>query len=141
MAASTITIWAVSSSPKPDSACTPTIRQMPAIPATTPSSFRDVTASWRVMASVRKNVNIGAVELRMVATPASSVRDPQATIVHGMTLLRQAWNRSRRQVVASMGIRTPRQRMIASSSNPAISVRHAIRVIGGMVATPTRMKV
>ena len=112
MAASTIAIWAVSSSPKPDSACTPTIRQMPAIPARTPSSFRDVTASWRVMASVRKNVNIGAVELRMVATPASSACEPQATIVHGMTLLRQAWNRKRRQVVASIGILTPRQRMI-----------------------------
>src|SRR6185503_10136827 len=103
--------------------------------------FRDVTASWRVIANVRKNVNIGAVELRMVATPASRVLDPQATIVHGMTLLRQAWNRKRRQVAASMGILTPRQRMMASSSNPAISVRHAIRVTGGMVAAPTRMKV
>jgi len=30
--------------------------------------------------------------------------------------------------------------MMTSSSNPAISVRHAIRVIGGMVATPIRMK-
>ena len=73
--------------------------------------------------------------------PASSACDPQATIVHGTTLLRQAWNRKRRQVVASTGILTPRQRMIASSSTPAISVRHAIRVIGGMVATPIWMKV
>ena len=141
MAASTIASWAVSSSPKPDSACTPTIRQMPAIPAMTPSSFRDVTVSWRVTASVRKNVNIGAVELRMVATPASNACAPQATIVHGITLLRQVWNRKRRQVVASTGILTPRQRMMASNSDPAISVRHAIRVIGGMVATPIRMKV
>ena len=58
-----------------------------------------------------------------------------------MTLLRQAWNRKRRQVAASTGILTPRQRMMITSSNPAISVRHAIKVIGGMVATPTRMKV
>ena len=59
-------ICAVNCSPNPASACIPTIRQMPAIPATTPSSLRDVTASWRVTAKVRKNVNIGAVELRMV---------------------------------------------------------------------------
>ena len=114
---------------------------MPAIPATTPTSFRDVTASWRVMANVRKNVNIGAVELRMVATPASSARVPQATIVHGMTLLRQAWNRKRRQFAASAGNLIPRQRMIATSSSPAISVRPAISVTGGIVATAIFRKV
>ena len=119
----------------------PTIRQMPAIPATTPTSLRNVTASWRVIANVRKKVKIGAVELRMVATPASSARVPQATIVQGMTLLRQAWNRKRRQVAASVGNAIPRQRMIATSSRPAISVRAAISVTGGIVATPTLMKV
>ena len=36
----TVTICATNCSPNPDSACTPTIRQMPAIPATTPNSFR-----------------------------------------------------------------------------------------------------
>ena len=34
----------------------------------------------------------------------------------------------------------PRQHMIISSSTPAISVRSAIKVIGGMVATPSLMK-
>ena len=91
------------------------------MPATTPSSFRGVSASWRVMASVRKKVKIGDVELRMVARPASSERSPQASMVQGITLLRQAWNRKRRQVAASVGIRMPRQRMITSSSSPAIS--------------------
>ena len=94
---------------------------MPAIPATTPNSFRDVSASWRVTARVRKNVKIGEVELRMVASPASSDRSPQAIIVQGMTLLRQAWNRKRRQVAASVGNATPRQRMMTTSSSPAIA--------------------
>ena len=80
-------------------------------------------------------MNIGAVELRMVATLASSARVPQATMVHGMTLLRQAWNRKRRQFSASTGILIPRQRMIATSRSPAISVRPAISVTGGIVAT------
>ena len=110
------------------------------MPATTPSSFRKVNASCRVTASVRKKVKIGDVELRMVARPASSERSPQAIIVQGMTLLRQAWNRKRRQVAASRGIRMPAQHMIASNSAPAIAVRAAIKVIGGMVATPTLMK-
>ena len=116
MAASTITIWAVSSLAEAGQRLHADDQADAGHPDDDADSFRDVTASWRVMASVRKNVNIGAVELRMVATPASSVRDPQATIVHGMTLLRQAWNRSRRQVVASMGIRTPRQRMMATTA-------------------------
>ena len=102
-----MTICAANCAPSPASACMPTIRQMPTIPATTPTSFRDVTASWRVIANVRKNVNIGAVELRMVATPASSARAPHATIVQGMTLLRHAWNRKRRQFAASAGSADP----------------------------------
>ena len=114
---------------------------MPAIPAPTPSSFRGVSASWRVTASVRKKVKIGDVELRMVASPASSARSPQASMVQGITLLRQAWNRKRRQVAASVGRLMPRQRMMTRSSSPAIRVRAAIRVTGGIVATPSRMKV
>ncbi len=108
MVAATVAISAASCSPNPASACTPTIRQMPAIPANTPNSFRKVTGSWRVTASVRKKAKIGEVELRMVASPASSERSPQAISVQGMTLLRQAWNRKRRQVAASRGSSTPR---------------------------------
>src|SRR5258707_11480823 len=37
-------------------------------------------------------------------------------------------------------IAAARQRMMASSSNPAIAVRPAMKVIGGIVATPIRMK-
>ena len=110
------------------------------MPAQTPNSLRGVSASWRVMASVRKKVKIGDVELRMVASPASSERSPQASMVQGITLLRQACNRKRRQVAASIGSVTPRQRMMTSSSSPAIRVRAAIKVIGGIVATPILMK-
>ena len=106
------------------------------MPATTPNSFLELSAPrGGVTASVRKNVKIGDVELRMVARPASSARSPQAIMVQGITLLRQAWNRKRRQFAASVGSLMPRQRMMTSSSKPAISVRPAIRVIGGMVAT------
>jgi hypothetical protein len=35
----------------------------------------------------------------------------------------------------------PRQRMIGISNRPAISVRAAIKVMGGMVATPSLMKI
>ena len=76
---------------------------MPAIPAQTPNSLRGASASWRVMASVRKKVKIGDVELRMVASPASSERTLQASMVQGITLLRQACHRKRRQVAASIG--------------------------------------
>ena len=110
------------------------------MPAITPSSFRGLAASWRVMRAVNRKVKIGAAELRMVAKPASTVRSPQAIRVQGMTLLRTAWNAKRRQVAALVGICMPRQRMISSSSTPAISVRNAIKVIGGMVATPSLMK-
>ena len=91
----------------------------------------------RVTAAVRMNVNIGAVELRMVATPASSSRVPQATMVQGMTLFMHAWNMKRRQFSASVGILMPRQCMMAISNSPAISVRPAISVTGGIVVTAT----
>src|SRR5207244_13554506 len=42
---------------------------------------------------------------------------------------------------ASVGLSSPRQPMISSNSTPAINVRPAIRVTGGMVATPSLMKV
>jgi hypothetical protein len=93
------------------------------------------------MVSVRKNVKIGEVELRMVVSPASTERSAQAISVHGITLLRTAWNTKRRQVAASVGSRKPRPCMMRSSSTPAIDVRAAIRLIGGMVATPSLMKV
>ena len=41
----------------------------------------------------------------------------------------------------TVGISMPRRRMTISSSTPAIAVRAAISVIGGMVATPSLMKV
>ena len=62
-------------------------------------------------------------------------------MVQGMTLLRQAWNRKRRQFAASVGNLTPRQCMMTTSSSPAINVRPAIRVIGGIVSTATFRKV
>src|SRR5579872_4535853 len=73
------------------------IKQMPAIPAATPNNLRNDGESCRATASVRKNVNIGEVELRMVASPASTERSAQAIKVQGTTLLRQAWNMKRRQ--------------------------------------------
>jgi hypothetical protein len=85
-----MTICAVNCSPRPDNACTPTIRQMPAIPAATPNNLRAVGVSSRATASVRKKVKIGEVELRIVESPALSERSPQASIVQGITLLRQA---------------------------------------------------
>jgi hypothetical protein len=54
---------------------------MPAIPAKTPNSFRKLGVSWHAIASVKKNVKSGDVELRMVARPASSDRSPQAISV------------------------------------------------------------
>jgi hypothetical protein len=77
----------------------------------------------------------------MAARPASTVRSAQAIRVKGTTLLRQAWNRNRRQVAPSRGIATPRARMTARSSRPAMAVRAAIRVTGGIVATPSLMTV
>ena len=47
----------------------------------------------------------------------------------------------RRQVAASAGSRKPRQCMINSKIRPAIAVRPAIKVTGGIVATPSLMKV
>ena len=47
-------------------------QQMPAMPATTPNSFRGVAASWRVTTAVSRKVKIGAAELRMVASAAST---------------------------------------------------------------------
>ena len=94
-----------------------------------------------MIAAVNRKVKIGEAELRMVASPASTKRSPQAISVHGITLLRQAWKMKRRQVAPSIGIVTPRIRMMTSSKSPAIAVRAAISVIGGMVATPSLMKV
>ncbi|MNW22452.1 hypothetical protein D3C71_2239250 [compost metagenome] len=62
-------------------------------------------------------------------------------MVKGKTLLRQAWNRKRLQVAASRGSLMPRKRRTASRMVPAISVRAAMSVTGGMVSTPILMKV
>ena len=45
-----------------------------------------------------------------------------------------------RQDAASRGMRRPSARMIISSTMPAMAVRPAIRVIGGIVSIPTLMK-
>src|SRR5262245_17550165 len=110
------------------------------MPATTPSNLRADTGSWRVIAAVKRNVKIGDVALRMAAGPASTDRSAQAMSVNGMTLLRHAWNRKRRQVGASLGEVNPRHLMIATRIDPAIKVRAAIIVTGGMVATAILMK-
>jgi hypothetical protein len=114
---------------------------MPTMPAATPNSLSGVAGSCRVMAAVIRKAKIGVVELRIVARPASTLRSAQAISVKGMTLLRQAWKRKRRQTAASRGRRRPRDRMTAWRMPPAISVRAAMKVTGGMVATPIRMKV
>ena len=84
---------------------------------------------------------MGDVEMRMVASPASTACSAQAIRVKGITLLRQAWARNLPQVAASCGQAMPRARITPTSSRPAISVRAVINVSGGMVATSIRMKV
>ncbi len=76
----------------------------------------------------------------MVASPAATPRSAQAISVNGMTLLRQAWTRKSRQLPRSRGRRRPRQPFTASRIAPASSVRAAISVTGGIVSTPTLMK-
>ena len=87
------------------------------------------------------NAKIGADELRIVARPASTDCSAHAISVYGITLLRQAWNRKRRQTAPSIGMAKPRQRSMHSSTAAAIAVRAAINVTGGMVSTPTLMNV
>ena len=103
MVAATIASGANSCSPNPDSASAPIIRHTPAMPDTTPKSFRIVTGSCRVIAAVSKKTKIGDVELSTVASPASTRCSPQAISVNGMALFRQAWMRNRRHVTQSRG--------------------------------------
>ncbi len=77
----------------------------------------------------------------MAATPASVVRSDQAIRVKGTTLFKQAWNRNRRHIAPSRGNVRPRHAISARRTVPAISVRAAISVTGGMVSTPILMKV
>ncbi len=84
---------------------------------------------------------MGEVALRMVATPASTVCSAQAIRVNGTTLFSPAWNRKRAQVARSCGSRMPRSRRMTARRAPAIRVRAAMKVSGGMVSTPTLMKV
>lgn len=111
------------------------------MPAPTPISLRTVTGSWRVISAVSRKVKIGEVALRMVARPASTERSAAAISVKGITLLRQAWKAKRRHVAASRGMASPRQRMMANRMPPAIKVRAAMKVTGGIVWTPILMKV
>jgi len=114
---------------------------MPATPATTPNSLRPVTGSCRVTAQVIRKVKIGEVEFRIAARPASRLVSAQAIMVKGMTLFITAWKPNSRQVRPSVGMGMPRSRSTSSSTAPAITVRAAISVTGGMVATPSLMKV
>ncbi|MCU9952062.1 hypothetical protein OEJ37_01525 [Burkholderia sp. BKH01] len=57
--------------PSPSNALTPTTREMPTSPATTPRSFRGVSGSSRVISRVPRNARTGEAELRIVARPAS----------------------------------------------------------------------
>lgn len=93
------------------------------------------------MSAVSRKVKIGDVALRMVARPASIERSAAAINVNGTTLFRQAWNMKRRQLTASRGMARPRQRMRPSRMAPAIKVRPAMKVTGGIVSTPILMKV
>ena len=56
MVAATIATSARIPCPTSRNASTPTIRQMPAMPAITPNSFRGLAASWRVIATVSSQV-------------------------------------------------------------------------------------
>ena len=60
------------------------------MPDITPNSLRGGEASCRVTSAVNRKVKIGAAELRIVASPASTERSAHAISVQGMTLLRQA---------------------------------------------------
>src|SRR6185295_13944119 len=140
MVAATMASCDHSSRPSPPSACAPTISATPASPATTPASLRIVTGSCAVNAHVMRKVKIGAVELRMVARPASTTCWPHAISVNGTTLLSSACTRKLRQVTASRGNGMRRAAITAPSSAEAIRVRAAIKVSGGMLSTPTRMK-
>lgn len=60
--------------------------------------------------------------------------------VNGTTLLRQACTRNDRQAVRSFGRAMPRSRSNISSKRPAMMVRAAMNVTGGIVPTPTLMK-
>jgi hypothetical protein len=90
---------------------------------------------------VIRKAKIGEVEFRMVAKPASTVRSAQAMSVNGITLFKHAWMRKRRHVAWSRDRPSPRQQIRATRMPPAINVRAAISVTGGMVATPILMKV
>jgi len=77
----------------------------------------------------------------MVARPASTDCSAQAIKVNGITLLRQACNRKRRQSARPVGIAMWRQRRTPTSTTAAMVVRAAMSVIGGIDSTPTLMNV
>jgi hypothetical protein len=77
----------------------------------------------------------------MVARPASSDCSAQAIRVKGATLFSRAWTKNRRQIPKSRGNAIPRAYIHARRSEPAMRVLAAMNVSGGIVSTPTLMKV
>src|SRR5439155_20916933 len=82
-----------------------------------------------------------ADEFRLGARPASTDCSAQEIKVKGITLLRQAWNRRRRQTARSVGIDMRCQRNTPSNTTAAIVVRGAISVTRGIDSTPSLMNV
>ena len=120
----------------------PTIRQMPVMPATTPNSLRAVTASCRTSSTVSRKVKIGEVELRMVARPASTVFSRPRDQREGDDAVEAGLDQEAQPQPAVPRQRDAAQRASpASRIDPAIKVRAAIKVTGGIVSTPTLMKV
>lgn len=141
MVAVTIASCGTACEPNPEKASTPTIKLIPATPAATPRPLRQSGRLVGASASEIRKTKTGVVPLRIEARPASTLVSAQAIRVKGKTLFRRAWIRKRRQACASRGRRSPRQRSTASRTRPAIKVRAAISVSGGMVSTPILIKV
>ena len=68
-------------------------------------------------------------------------RSAHAINVKGTALLSTACSANRRHITTSFGNRKPRQCRTPSRISPAISVRTAMNVTGGMVSTPILMNV
>lgn len=114
---------------------------MPTSPTTMPNSLRRVNGSWRVISHVPRKAMTGDAELRMVANPASTERSAHAMSVNGTALFKHACRKKRRHIAKSRGIAIRRAFIQNRRVDPAIRVRAAISVSGGMVVTPIRMNV
>ncbi len=112
------------------------------MPAATPNSFRRYLPLPGDGGGGSRKAKIGVVELRIVASPASTVRSAQAISVNGMALFRQACTRKRPHVAASSAGSSPRHRSTASRIKPADQGAGGDEaLIGGIVSTPILMKV